>query len=124
VRWGLRARQAARAAPTARPGARARDTEQIPLQEPGGIDAFIRREVLPQVPDAWIDESKTEIGYEISFNRYFYKPWGPPPGDRYSRSACMCRQSVAILKAAFIMVGVPGAYGRFVNYGARLAGTP
>jgi type I restriction enzyme M protein len=51
-----------------------RDTEQIPLQEPGGIEAFIRREVLPHAPDAWIDESKTAIGYEISFNRYFYKP--------------------------------------------------
>jgi type I restriction enzyme M protein len=42
--------------------------------EPGGIEAFIRREVLPHAPDAWIDESKTAIGYEISFTRYFYKP--------------------------------------------------
>jgi type I restriction enzyme M protein len=51
-----------------------RDTEQIPLLEEGGIEAFFRREVLPYVPDAWIDESKTRVGYEISFNRYFYKP--------------------------------------------------
>jgi type I restriction enzyme M protein len=51
-----------------------RDTEQIPLLEEGGIEAFIRREVLPYTPDAWIDESKTEIGYEISFTRHFYKP--------------------------------------------------
>lgn len=51
-----------------------RDTEQIPLLEEGGIDAFIRREVLPYAPDAWIDESATKIGYEISFTRYFYKP--------------------------------------------------
>jgi len=51
-----------------------RDTETVPLQEPGGIEAFIRREVLPHAPDAWIDESKTTIGYEISFTRYFYKP--------------------------------------------------
>jgi type I restriction enzyme M protein len=51
-----------------------RDTEQIPLQEPGGIKAFIRREVLPHAPDAWIDKAKTQTGYEISFNRYFYKP--------------------------------------------------
>jgi len=51
-----------------------RDTEQIPLLEPGGVEAFIRREVLPHVPDAWIDESKTLVGYEISFTRYFYKP--------------------------------------------------
>jgi type I restriction enzyme M protein len=51
-----------------------RDIEQVPLQEPGGIEAFIRREVLPQTIDAWVDKTKTEIGYEISFNRYFYKP--------------------------------------------------
>lgn len=51
-----------------------RDTEQIPLLEDGGIEAFIRREVLPHVPDAWIDEGATKIGYEISFTRYFYKP--------------------------------------------------
>jgi type I restriction enzyme M protein len=51
-----------------------RDTEQVPLQEPGGIEAFIRREVLPHADDAWVEKSKTEIGYEVSFNRYFYKP--------------------------------------------------
>jgi type I restriction enzyme M protein len=56
------------------PDSELRDTEQIPLQEPGGIEAFIRREVLPHAPDAWVDETKTETGYEISFNRYFYKP--------------------------------------------------
>jgi type I restriction enzyme M protein len=51
-----------------------RDTEQVPLMEEGGIEAFVRREVLPYVPDAWIDEGKTKKGYEISFNRVFYKP--------------------------------------------------
>jgi type I restriction enzyme M protein len=51
-----------------------RYTEQVPLLEEGGIEAFIRREVLPHVPDAWIDEPSTKIGYEISFTRYFYKP--------------------------------------------------
>lgn len=51
-----------------------RDTEQIPLLEPGGIEGFIEREVMPYAPDAWIDTSKTQIGYEISFTRYFYKP--------------------------------------------------
>ncbi|MDR2697272.1 MAG: type I restriction-modification system subunit M [Holophagales bacterium] len=50
------------------------DTEQIPLGYPGGIDAFIKTEVLPYAPDAWVDESKTQIGYEISFTRHFYKP--------------------------------------------------
>jgi type I restriction enzyme M protein len=51
-----------------------RDTEQVPLLEPGGVEAFLRREVLPYTPDAWLDESKTQIGYEISFTRHFYKP--------------------------------------------------
>jgi len=51
-----------------------RDTEQVPLKEPGGINAFFEREVLPHAPDAWIDGEKTQIGYEISFARYFYKP--------------------------------------------------
>ena len=50
------------------------DTEQIPLDYPGGIDAFIKTEVLPYAPDAWVDESKTQIGYEISFTKHFYKP--------------------------------------------------
>ncbi|WP_020650049.1 type I restriction-modification system subunit M [Solimonas variicoloris] len=51
-----------------------RDTEQVPLKEPGGIEAFFAREVLPHAGDAWIDGEKTQIGYEISFARYFYKP--------------------------------------------------
>ncbi|NLE26819.1 MAG: SAM-dependent DNA methyltransferase [Clostridiaceae bacterium] len=51
-----------------------RDTEQIPLLEEGGIKSFFKREVLPYVPDAWIDPGKTAIGYEVSFTRYFYKP--------------------------------------------------
>ena len=51
-----------------------RDTEQVPLLEDGGIEGFFRREVLPYAPDAWIDASKTAIGYEISFTRHFYKP--------------------------------------------------
>ena len=51
-----------------------RDTEQIPLLEEGGIEAFIRREVLPYAPDAWFIEDSVKTGYEISFTRYFYKP--------------------------------------------------
>jgi type I restriction enzyme M protein len=51
-----------------------RDTEQVPLLESGGIEAFIRREVLPYTPDAWINQEATKVGYEISFTRHFYKP--------------------------------------------------
>lgn len=51
-----------------------RDSENIPFNYDGGIDAFIEREVKPYAPDAYVDESKTKIGYEISFTKYFYKP--------------------------------------------------
>lgn len=51
-----------------------RDTEQVPLMEPGGIEAFFVREILPHAPDTWISMDATKIGYEISFSRYFYKP--------------------------------------------------
>lgn len=56
------------------PDSALRDTENVPLLEQGGIEAFIAREVLPYAPDAWIDAGKTQIGYEISFTRVFYKP--------------------------------------------------
>jgi len=48
-----------------------RDYENVPLKE--DVAEYVRREVLPHVPNAWIDESKTKVGYEINFNRYFYK---------------------------------------------------
>ena len=51
-----------------------RDSEQVPLLEDGGMEAFFRREVLPYTPDAWIDPGKTLVGYEISFTRHFYRP--------------------------------------------------
>ena len=51
-----------------------RDTEQIPLQEDGGIEAFLRHEVLPYAADAWYQPDSVRIGYEVSFTRYFYKP--------------------------------------------------
>lgn len=48
-----------------------RDFENVPLKE--DIPTYFKREVLPHVPDAWIDESKTKIGYEINFTKYFYQ---------------------------------------------------
>jgi len=51
--------------------AKLRDTENIPLKE--DIEAYMKREVLPHVPMAWVDESKTNVGYEINFTKYFYK---------------------------------------------------
>ena len=51
-----------------------RDSEQVPLLEEGGIEAFLRREVLPYAPDAWYVPGSVKVGYEISFTRYFYQP--------------------------------------------------
>lgn len=51
-----------------------RDSENVPFTYEGGIKAFMQNEVLPYIPDAYVDEKKTAIGYEISFTKYFYKP--------------------------------------------------
>ena len=56
-----------------------RDNENVPLSE--DIDSYFAREVLPFAPDAWIDKSKTKIGYEIPFTRYFYK-YTPPQASK------------------------------------------
>ena len=56
------------------PDTELRDTEQVPLLEEGGIDAFIQRQVLPYAPDAWCVADRVKVGYEISFTRYFYRP--------------------------------------------------
>lgn len=54
-----------------------RDTENVPLKE--SIKEYFKNEVLPHVPDAWIDESKTKVGYEIPLNRHFYRYEAPRP---------------------------------------------
>ena len=59
------------------PDSSLRDTESVPLKE--DIDEYFRREVLPFAPDAWIDEKKSVVGYEIPFTRYFYKYEAPKP---------------------------------------------
>lgn len=54
-----------------------RDTENVPLTE--DVETYFKREVLPHVPDAWIDHEKTKVGYEIPFNRHFYVFESPRP---------------------------------------------
>ena len=56
------------------PDSNLKDIERIPLNTKGGIDGFLMREVLPYAPDAWYQPTSVKIGYEISFNRHFYKP--------------------------------------------------
>ena len=62
------------AQPIDEPDVDLRDTENIPFTYEGGIDGFIEKEVHPYAPDAYVDEKKAQIGYEISFTKYFYKP--------------------------------------------------
>ena len=59
------------------PDSSLRDTENVPLNE--DIQEYFKREVLPFAPDAWIDEKKSKVGYEIPFTRYFYKYEAPKP---------------------------------------------
>lgn len=54
-----------------KPDSSLRDTENIPLKE--DVQGYMEREVLPHVPDAWVDEVKTKVGYEINFTKYFYQ---------------------------------------------------
>jgi type I restriction enzyme M protein len=59
------------------PDSSLRDTENVPLSE--DVAAYFEREVLPHAPDAWIDDEKTKVGYEIPFNRQFYVFVPPRP---------------------------------------------
>ena len=75
-----------------------RDTEQTPLLEEGGIDGFLRREVLPYAPDAWYDPGSVKTGYEISFTRYFYRPQPlRPPHEIWADIRALEQESEGLL---------------------------
>ena len=74
-----------------------RDYENVPLKE--DVDAYMQREVLPHVPDARIDESKTKIGYEINFNRYFYKYTPPRPLEEIEADLKQIEKEIADMLA-------------------------
>ena len=69
------------------------DTESVPLDE--DIDAYIKREVLPHFPDAWVDDSKTKIGYEIPLNRHFYVYEPPRPLKEIKADLQVLEQEIA-----------------------------
>ncbi len=75
------------------PDTELRDTETVPLSE--DVDAYIAREVLPHVPDAWVDESKTKIGYEIPLNRHFYVYEPPRPLEEIESDLQALEQEIA-----------------------------
>jgi len=74
------------------PDAELRDYESVPLKE--DIHEYFKREVLPHMPDAWIDESKTKIGYEISFMRHFYKYIPPRPLEEIEADIKIIEQDI------------------------------
>ena len=74
-----------------------RDYENVPLGET--IDAYMRRDVLPHVPDAWVDDAKTKVGYEINFNRYFYHDTPPRPLEEIERDLKAIEAEIAQMLA-------------------------
>lgn len=83
------------------------DTEIVAFDEPGGIEAFFEREVLPHSPDAWIDREKTKIGYEISFARHFYEPKPPRPLAQIKAEIdALERETQALLDAVLVEADV------------------
>jgi type I restriction enzyme M protein len=79
------------------PDTELRDYENVPLKE--DIHAYFEREVRPHVPDAWIDESKTRVGYEIPFARHFYKYAPPRPLDEIKTEMRAIEQNILKLLA-------------------------
>ena len=75
------------------PDTELRDTETVPLSE--DVDAYIAREVLPHVPDAWVDASKTKVGYEIPLNRHFYVYEPPRPLEEIESDLQALEQEIA-----------------------------
>ncbi len=75
-----------------------RDTESVPLTE--SIDAYFQTQVLPHVPDAWIDHSKTKIGYEIPLNRHFYRYKPPRPLEEIEGDIKTLEQEIVALLGA------------------------
>ena len=82
-----------------------RDTEQVPLLHEGGIEAFIRREVLPYAPDAWYDAASVKIGYEVSFTRHFYKPQPLRPLEEIRADILALERETEGLLAEIVSVG-------------------
>ena len=84
-----------------------RDVEQVPLLEEGGVEGFLRREVLPYAPDAWYVPGRVKVGYEISFTRYFYQPQPlRAPEEIWADIRALERESEGLLGEIFRTEGV------------------
>ena len=84
-----------------------RDTEQVSLLENGGVEAFLRREVLPHAPDAWYAPGSVKVGYEISFTRHFYKPQPLRPLDEIRADILALEHETDGLLAEILVAGGP-----------------
>jgi len=74
-----------------------RDTERVPLSE--DVDAYVAREVLPHVPDAWVDHTRTKVGYEVPFTRHFYVYTPPrPPAEIDAEIAARIKRISALFE--------------------------
>jgi len=89
-----------------------RDTENVSLKE--DIHVYFEREVKPHVPDAWIDESKTKIGYEIPFTRHFYKYQSLRPSEEIMKEIKELEQS--ILEKLKKVMGGMSKFRRYERY--------
>ena len=69
-----------------------RDTENVPLSE--DVETYFKRDVLPHAPDAWIDHEKTQVGYEIPFNRHFYVFQPPRPLSEIDAELKACTDKI------------------------------
>ena len=74
-----------------------RDTETVPLRE--DVGEYIEREVRPHLPDAWVDETKTKVGYEIPLNRHFYVHEPPRPLEEIKSEIQLLEREIAELLA-------------------------
>src|SRR5207253_2400700 len=99
-----------------------RDTESVPLKE--SIDAYVRREVLPHVPDAWVDETKTKVGYEIPLNRHFYVYEPPRPLEEIERDikALEAAYSRSTIRAGDLVISIGPSFGKLMVVSPELTG--
>lgn len=87
------------------PDSELRETEEVPLLEEGGIEAYMRREVLPHVADAWYDPDSLKVGYEVSFNHYFYRPQPLRPLDEIRGDIVSLQEETEGLLSEIVMRG-------------------
>ncbi len=88
-----------------------RDTERVPLTEAGGVEGFLRREVLPYAADAWYRQGTVKTGYEISFTRHFYKPKPMRSLAEIQADILAVRQESNALLASLVGEPPPVPYG-------------